>query len=206
MKIFSLYPSYKKKRGTIKVERKFEILDNKNEKYDPSKKIFEDVYELKKVLNLSALTDAHAGVFFEKTIVVVSGGFDPIHVGHVRYIKSASKLKGHDGILVVIANKDSWLIRKKGYNFMKEQERMEIISSIEGVDYVLSWDDNSPNVVGCIEILEPHIFANGGDRDSIENVPEYDICKKIGCKMAFGVGGGKIQASSELISEVKKSK
>lgn len=137
-------------------------------------------------------------------VVAISGGFDPPHVGHAKYIKAASKLKSN-GSLIVIVNKDSWLMRKKSYVFMKENERAELIASFEGVDFVVLWDDGTEHVSGCIEILKPTIFANGGDRDSVENVPEFEICKKLKCKMYFGVGGEKIQSSSDLASNYRQN-
>lgn len=132
-------------------------------------------------------------------LVVCSGGFDPLHIGHAKYILEASKLKGENGILVVICNSDSWLKRKKGYSFMPESERLFIAASLKGVDYAVPWDDGSPTVVGALKALRPTHFAKGGDRDSAENVPEFDVCKDIGCEVVFGVGGGKIQSSSTLV-------
>lgn len=173
------------------MKEEFEIIQwDESKKYYDNALIFKDIYKLKGYLDL-----ARAG---GRSIIAVSGGFDVFHYAHLRYIQSAKALL-EDSFLVVIVNKDSWLERKKGYVFMKEDERLEIISGIRGVDAVVSWDDGSPSVAGALEILQPDIFANGGDRNSIENVPEYEICKKIKCKMAFGVGGKKIQSSSELI-------
>ena len=83
---------------------------------------------------------------------------------------------------------------------MPHDERMEIIAALCGVDYVVGWDDGSQTVTGAIELIRPDIFTKGGDRDSSKNVPEFDMCEKIGCKVVFGVGGGKIQSSSDLIS------
>jgi D-beta-D-heptose 7-phosphate kinase/D-beta-D-heptose 1-phosphate adenosyltransferase len=75
---------------------------------------------------------------------------------------------------------------------------MEIVAGIEGVDYVLGWDDGSQTVTGAIDTLKPKYFTKGGDRDSAANVPEFDLCKEIGCKVMFNIGGGKIRSSSEL--------
>ncbi|MBI5140154.1 MAG: adenylyltransferase/cytidyltransferase family protein [Candidatus Vogelbacteria bacterium] len=132
-------------------------------------------------------------------VVAVSGGFDPIHIGHVRMFKEAKALGDR---LVVILNNDNWLINKKGYAFMPEKERIEVIKAIEGVDDVLL--THHPKIFTdrsvCAELLEikPDIFANGGDRTS-DNIPEIPTCESIGCKMIFGVGwGGKVQSSSWL--------
>ena len=107
--------------------------------------------------------------------------------------------------LAVIVNSDGFLLRKKGKAFMPENERMEIIAGIVGVDYVIPWDDGSQTVTGALSILQPLIFTKGGDRDAATNVPEFDLCEKIGTRVMFNVGGGKIQSSSALISAAKES-
>ena len=87
---------------------------------------------------------------------------------------------------------------------MPEMERAEIIAGVRGVDAVVLWDDGSQFVTGALEILRPVIFTKGGDRDTAANVPEFDLCEKIGCKVMFGVGGGKIQSSSDLVRSVRE--
>jgi D-beta-D-heptose 7-phosphate kinase/D-beta-D-heptose 1-phosphate adenosyltransferase len=153
-------------------------------------KIYENIQELKRELDRLAFD-----------IYVTSGGFDPLHVGHLRCIQDGAEMaqKASEGVLVVIVNGDGFLERKKDYSFMPCDERMEIIAGIEGVDYVVPWDDGSQTVIGALEILEPHFFLKGGDRDNRENVPEFDICKELNCKIVFNVGGGKVQSSSALI-------
>lgn len=138
-------------------------------------------------------------------VVTTSGGFDPLHLGHLQCIQGAAELKG-DGVLVVICNSNEWLIRKKGYAFMPEIERLSIVDALKGVDYTVVWDDGSPTVCGALEALKPDIFAKGGDRDSSKNVPEFDVCDEIGCEVVFGVGGGKIQSSSDLVNKLNKVK
>lgn len=135
---------------------------------------------------------------FHKTRIVASGGFDPLHLGHLQYIHESAKLE-KDSYLIVVVNSDEWLMRKKGFVFMPLEERMQIVGAISGVDYVATWDDGSPTVSGALEVLNADIFAKGGDRDCPENVPEYEVCKRINCDVVFGVGGGKIQSSSELV-------
>jgi len=135
-------------------------------------------------------------------VVAVSGGFDPIHVGHVRMFQKAKKFGDK---LVVILNNDNWLRQKKGYVFMPERERKEIIEAIAGVDKVLltSHKQNPSDMSVCRELkkLRPRIFANGGDRTN-KNIPEIPICKSIDCKMIFNVGrGGKVQSSSWLLEK-----
>lgn len=140
-----------------------------------------------------------------KNIVCTSGGFDPLHVGHVRCIKETVALARRlDAHCVVIVNGDGFLTRKKGQPFMSENERAEIIENIRGVDHVVIWDDGTQFVTGCIDILNPVIFTKGGDRDCAANVPEFHLCGLIGCEVVFGVGGGKIQSSSNLIATAKQ--
>ena len=127
-----------------------------------------------------------------------------MHVGHLRCIQGSVDLsRQHKAPLVVIVNGDGFLQRKKGFSFMPEAERAEIISGIAGVDAVVLWDDGTQFVTGALEILRPIYFTKGGDRDSAENVPEFDLCEKIGCKVVFGVGGGKVQSSSDLVRAVR---
>lgn len=141
----------------------------------------------------------------KKTIVAVSGGWDPIHVGHVRLFQHAKKLGDK---LVVILNNDNWLKKKKGYIFMSEKERKEILEAIKGVDdVVLTMHPANPkdmSVTAELKQLKPDIFANGGDRTE-SNIPEVAVCNKLRCKMVFNVGkGGKIQSSSRLVSSFAK--
>jgi D-beta-D-heptose 7-phosphate kinase/D-beta-D-heptose 1-phosphate adenosyltransferase len=93
---------------------------------------------------------------------------------------------------------------QKGRAFMPEFERLEIISGVRGVDHVVTWDDGSQFVSGCIDILKPIAFTKGGDRTDATNVPEFDLCKRIGCEVIFNVGGGKIQSSSDLIAGARQ--
>ena len=134
-----------------------------------------------------------------KKTIMVSGGFDPIHVGHVRMILDAAEFAD----VIVVANSDSWLSRKKGYVFMPWEERAEILASIRGVISVESVDDSDNTVCEAITRLKPDYFANGGDR-KIGNTPEVDLCEKLGISLVWNVGGSKIQSSSDLVSEVKK--
>ena len=142
-----------------------------------------------------------------RACVVTSGGFDPMHVGHLRCLQQSAEIAAaHNAHLAVIVNGDGFLKRKKGFAFMPEMERAEIIAGIRGVDAVVLWDDGSQFVTGALDILRPLFFTKGGDRDSAANVPEFDLCEKIGCKVVFGVGGGKIQSSSDLVRSIKASR
>lgn len=139
-----------------------------------------------------------------KNIVCTSGGFAPLHCGHLRCIQQSAEMAHKSwGSLCVIVNGDGFLMRKKNFIFMKEDERMEIIAGLRGVDYVVKWDDGTQTVVGAIERIKPKIFTKGGDRNDATNVPEFDTCNQIGCKVVFNVGGEKIQSSSNLIAGIK---
>jgi D-beta-D-heptose 7-phosphate kinase/D-beta-D-heptose 1-phosphate adenosyltransferase len=138
-----------------------------------------------------------------ETVVVVCGGFDPIHVGHVRHLKDAKAL---GDVLIVILNSDDWLLKKKGYIFMSFNERKEIIESIKYVDQVIPYEEGGDgSVAKTLKKLKPDIFAKGGDRN-IANIPksEVETCRRLGIKLVTGVGGGKIQSSSWLVNKIKK--
>ena len=133
--------------------------------------------------------------------VVVSGGFDPIHVGHLRMFTEASELAPR---LIVIINSDNFLIEKKGYVFMPIAERMEIIEGFAVIDKVVESIDEDLTVCKTLQWLTREenikIFANGGDRNSTDSIPETDVCRENKIAMKFNVGGGKIQSSSSLVS------
>ena len=145
----------------------------------------------------------------KKTIVAVSGGFDPVHVGHLRMFQEAKKL---GDTLVVILNNDHWLRNKKQVIFMPDYERRELIEGFNEVDKVIltshQKDPSDMSVCNELRRIHPHIFANGGDRKPDgDPVPEVELCKKLGIKMVYNVGhGGKIQSSSWLLTDyVKKA-
>ena len=133
-------------------------------------------------------------------IVVISGGFDPLHSGHIEYLRAARALGDQ---LVVGVNSDAWLIRKKGKEFLSFKERMTILSECRSVDYVLGFNDDDGSAKDLIQKalqLFPDsqiIFANGGDRTS-ENIPEMDI-KDPRLSFEFGVGGEDKKNSSSWI-------
>jgi len=137
----------------------------------------------------------------DKIVVAVSGGFDPIHVGHLRMFQEAKKLGDK---LVVFVNSDDFLIRKKGYAFMDIEDRIELISGFDCVDEVILVIDDDHSVCKTLEKYKPDIFANGGDRRSGKDIPEYEICLKNGIKMVFNVGGDKIRSSTELCEKHKR--
>ena len=125
-----------------------------------------------------------------------------MHIGHVRMFQEAKCLGDK---LVVILNNDNWLRAKKGYVFMHQRERKEIIEALACVDKVMftKHPKNPKDMSVCAELeeLRPDIFANGGDRTN-KNPPEKTLCKKIGTTMVFAVGrGGKVQSSSWLLAK-----
>ena len=137
-----------------------------------------------------------------KNVIIVSGGFDPVHKGHIRMFREAANL-GHQ--VIIGLNSDEWLTRKKGKPFMKWNERAEILESCKFVTQVLSMDDSDDTASDIIKQVanlyknqDMNIyFANGGDRKK-GNVPELDVCKNLNVVMLWGIGGGKIQSSSWL--------
>ena len=138
----------------------------------------------------------------EKPLIAVSGGFDPVHIGHVRMIQDAARY----GDVIVIINSDDWLMRKKGYVFMPWQERAEIMGNIKGVTIVTAVDDQDGTVCEALRRHKPDAFANGGDRKT-QNTPEMDVCEKLGIQMMWAIGGNdKPQSSSWLVNKLKENK
>tara|TARA_B100000945_G_C19887940_1_gene370319 strand:- start:60 stop:482 length:423 start_codon:yes stop_codon:yes gene_type:complete len=134
-----------------------------------------------------------------KIRVAVSGYFDPIHIGHLEYLRMAKELGDS---LVVIVNNNYQCKLKKGKHFMDENDRVEIVKALRFVDEVFLSIDNDRTVCKSLEEIKPDIFANGGDRATSE-VPETPICKKFNIRMVDGLGD-KIRSSSSLtgLSEI----
>ena len=133
--------------------------------------------------------------------VMVSGGFDPIHGGHVQMIRDAARY----GDVIVVANSDEWLMRKKGYVFMSFEERAKILKEIKGVIVVSAVDDSDDTVCNAIRMLRPDYFANGGDRGKT-NTPEQDVCEELEVEMLWGIGGSyKFNSSSDLAKNLVKN-
>ena len=133
--------------------------------------------------------------------IVVSGGLDPIHVGHVNMIQAAAQL----GDVIVVLNSDAWLKRKKGYVFMPYKERKYLLEQLKGVTAVTAVDDDDETVCEALRRLRPVMFGNGGDRTS-ENTPEASVCNKLNIEMIWNLGGKKIQSSSGLVNTLFVSK
>jgi len=156
---------------------------------------------------------------WRKSVIILSGGFDPIHKGHMRMFREASWL-GHQ--VIVGLNSDSWLCRKKGKPFMEFYERKEILEGIKYISSVVAFNDDDDSACELINRVRSTynggmfnhnyddvnptgkkeydiFFANGGDRTT-DNTPEMDTCRLKDVTMLWGVGGGKIQSSSWLIN------
>ena len=133
-----------------------------------------------------------------KTIVAISGYFDPIHVGHLEYIKMAKKLGNK---LIIIVNNDKQAVLKKGKSFMNENDRMEIVAAMQYVDEVFLSIDEDTSVCKSLEAIQPDIFGNGGDQIK-GSITEEEICRKNNIKIVDGLGH-KIRSSSEIIG-IKK--
>jgi D-beta-D-heptose 7-phosphate kinase/D-beta-D-heptose 1-phosphate adenosyltransferase len=143
-----------------------------------------------------------------KKIVLVTGGFDPLHSGHIAYFNEAKKL---GDILVVGVNSDPWLTRKKGAPFMPLLERTNIVRNLKMVDFVIDFDDSDGSAKNAIQMVRQSypqdriIFANGGDRTT-ENIPEMDVADD-NTQFVFGVGGfNKANSSSWILQEWKTPK
>ena len=134
-------------------------------------------------------------------IVVVSGYFTLLHVGHLRLFEEAKRLGDK---LIVIVNNDEQLKRKKGSVLVTEENRAELIKGFRCVDEVVIAIDKNKTVCKTLKMIKPTIFANGGDRVT-DNVPEVEVCNDLGIELVWNVGhGGKVDSSTRLLNEMKK--
>lgn len=138
----------------------------------------------------------------KRTVVIVSGYFNPIHKGHVRMIRHARQLGDY---LIVIVNNDAQQLQKKGKIIMPQDEREEIVAALRDVDEVVLATDQDRTVCKTLEIIaiehssDRLIFANGGDRAAPKDIPETAVCNEFGIEMKFGVGGeDKPQSSTNI--------
>jgi cytidyltransferase-like protein len=141
-------------------------------------------------------------------IVLITGGFDPLHSGHIKYFEEARKLGDQ---LIVGLNSDAWLTRKKGRPFMKWEDRLAVVQNIRGVNWTVQFDDSDGTAKDAILKVRLNyptakiIFANGGDRTD-ENIPEMDIVDN-NLQFVFGIGGfNKTNSSSWILQEWKSPK
>jgi len=133
-------------------------------------------------------------------VVFASGFFDPIHRGHIYYLRDAKKL---GDFLIVHIHRDECCVKKKGYVFMPLEDRVEVLKAIRYVDAVIICGrDCDMTVAKALEKIKPDIFAKGGDRKP-ENMPkkEIEVCNRLGIKIVYGVGGRKVQSSSKLVKQ-----
>lgn len=131
-------------------------------------------------------------------IVCTSGGFDPIHPGHMSCICESKK---YGDTLVVIVNGDNFLKNKKGKPFMDLDTRVKIVSFLSDIDYVIPFEiQDDSSVVVALEAIRPHVFTKGGDRN-IDNIPEADIIKKYKIEIVHNVGLPKYWSSSDFLRD-----
>ena len=142
------------------------------------------------------------------SVVLVTGGFDPLHSGHISLLKSAKQIAPMSALAVGL-NSDYWLTKKKGQPFLPLEERITIVRSLEMVDNVLEFADSDGSAIEaieqCLQIYDKVIFANGGDRHN-ENTPEYERFKnddRVVFRWAVG-GLGKVQSSSWILDKWDK--
>lgn len=134
-------------------------------------------------------------------IVCTSGGYDPVHPGHLSVISESKKF---GDTVVVIVNGDGFLSRKKGKPFQDLETRCRIMSYARGADFVVPFEiENDQTVREALRRLKPHVFTKGGDRCSPETIPEWDVCQELGIAVETGVGEPKNWSSSEFLAKWK---
>ena len=131
-------------------------------------------------------------------IVATSGGYDPLHPGHVSCLLESS---GYGDTLVVIVNGDGFLRRKKGKPFMDLRARCQVVSGIRGVDYVIPFEiEGDDTVCEALKVIRPRVFTKGGDRTDMSNIPEWNVCRELGIDVVSGVGADKAWSSSDYLA------
>lgn len=143
--------------------------------------------------------------------VVASGYFDPIHPGHISYLRASKDIANDKHAkLVVVVNGDEAACAKKGAAFMPIEDRLDVVRSIRYVDYVMplsgSQYNTDPTVKDALRMLRPCIFTKGGDRKDAKSIPEWDLCDELGIHIQTGVGADKAWSSSDYLSEWIKHK
>lgn len=149
------------------------------------------------ILTLSAFAALRDSL--EGTLILTSGGYDPIHPGHISCIVDS---KRHGDLLVVVVNGDWFLDHKKGRHFMNLKTRSEIVSAIRGVDFVVPFEiENDTTVNVALETIVPDVFTKGGDRVDATTIPEWETCQRLGIEVVTGVGDSKIHSSSNILED-----
>lgn len=136
----------------------------------------------------------------KETVVAVSGYFDPLHIGHLDYLEEAKKL---GTTLIVIVNTDEQASRHRGFVFMKLEDRMRFLMSLNCVDEVIPSIDTDGSVCDTLRTLKPDIFAKGADWN-MYNIPERDICDELGIRIVFKIGGRNLISSKYLVNKLRK--
>lgn len=130
-------------------------------------------------------------------IIALSGGFAPLHEGHIAMIEAAS----HYGRVHIYLNTDEWLMRKKGFVTIPFKTRAAVLSAIKGVDMVIPAIDDDNTVCENLRKFKPDYFGNGGDRKAT-NTPEVSMCDELGIKLIFNLGGDKENSSTDIIQNI----
>jgi len=133
------------------------------------------------------------------SLVLTSGGFDPLHPGHISCIADS---KTHGDLLVVVVNGDWFLNHKKGRRFQSLPSRCAIISALRGVDYVVPFEiEEDLTVNKALEAIKPDVFTKGGDRFDAATIPEWETCVANGIEVVTGVGDSKTHSSSNILQD-----
>lgn len=145
----------------------------------------------------------NGGGNIQRKVVLASGFFDPPHRGHIAYLREAKKLGDW---LVVAVHRDECCVRKKGYCFMPLEDRLAILEAIKYVDEIIVCEPTCDlTTLDVLQKVKPQIFAKGGDRTPGNMPPsEVELCNRLGIKIVYGVGGGKVQSSSWLVKNFEK--
>lgn len=132
-------------------------------------------------------------------LILTSGGYDPIHPGHISCIVDS---KNYGDVLVVVVNGDWFLEHKKGISFMPLETRCEIVSAIREIDYVVAFEIENDNTVSqALKAICPSVFTKGGDRTDPTTIPEWKICVEHNINIVTGVGDSKIHSSSNILED-----
>ncbi len=149
-----------------------------------------------RIVELKAFASLRSGL---GAIVATSGGYDPLHPGHLSCLLESS---AYGDTLVVIVNGDDFLRRKKGKPFMDLQARCRVVSGIRAVDYVVPFEvENDDTVRAALRVIRPRVFTKGGDRTDKSNIPEWNVCRELDIEVVTGVGADKAWSSSDYLEQ-----
>lgn len=149
------------------------------------------------IYTLEEFSEIRASI--EGSLIVTSGGFDPIHPGHISCIVDS---KNYGDKLAVVVNGDWFLEHKKGAAFQPLSMRCEIVSAIKGVDYVVSFEiEDDMTICEALSAINPEVFTKGGDRVGASTIPEWHTCVSNGIEVVTGVGDSKVNSSSSILED-----